>query len=239
MLFYWKKSYVMDAKIFSKFGITVFSITFLFGFLTYRNLLDYYSTADRYFVEFKNGSKQAVKKISCKFPELDPWNSSIMNLIDHPKPLRCNQIQPYLTFIDAKGYLKFNETELLKLKRKNLTDIKCLYRTFDRAYGDKDNEIAYDAIMELTKPTKLSKDLVEIQCTGFDKLSKNLTKFYFDLLAHPTDIHNEQFARPTETRLSVLFMTIDSISYSMFRRHMPRTNEYLTNKMGMFMMKSK
>uniref|UniRef100_A0A915HFL5 Uncharacterized protein n=1 Tax=Romanomermis culicivorax TaxID=13658 RepID=A0A915HFL5_ROMCU len=62
-------------------------------------------------------------------------------------------------------------------------------------------------------------------------------KVYWNIHAHPANKSDRIFNSPTDTQLSVLLLGIDSLSYSMFRRRMPLTNDYIVNNMGMHMFK--
>lgn len=38
---------------------------------------------------------------TCQFPILDPFDKSLLPYVEHPKPLQCRKVQPYLTFVRA------------------------------------------------------------------------------------------------------------------------------------------
>lgn len=213
-------------KFFPKFTLICSTAAFFMLFI-YRRIVD---EVDQ-FSEIGYGEK------ICIFPKLNAWDPTISEYVKHPARLDCNGVQPYLTFIDDYGVLTLNDTETKLLHNQNYSEIKCFYRTFDR--GPKDDEIAYDKQIELIIPTKLSKDLVEVKCTAKNDRGNHIEDFYFNLHAHPVEKQERLFKQPSEQSLSVLLMAIDSISYSMFKRNMPMTYDYVTKEMGMIMFESK
>lgn len=174
----------------------------------------------------------------CTFPKLDPYDPSILKYIQHPQYIQCLHPQPYLTYIDYDGYLRFNETEIENyFENKSYSDLRCFYKTFDR--GETDTETKFHPERQLISPTTLDKDLVEIVCTLRGERSNARKNYYYDIHAHPAKRINQSYAEPTEKQLSVLFMQIDSMSFSSFKRNMPLTHDFVTKEMGMIMMNSK
>lgn len=190
------------------------------------------------FVEIVDNINDTVE--GCLFPDLNPLDPTILEYISHPTRVKCKKMQPYLTFIDADGYLQYNETEYEKYsKEKNYTNIKCVYKTFDRSLGQDDNDWSYATEQKLTRPVKLTRDMVEVSCTAENAKGKKDDKFYYNLHAHPAARDKSVFAKPGKDELSVLLMTIDSVALSVLKRNMPLTYDYVTNNMGMFMFQRK
>lgn len=186
--------------------------------------------------KFKEDKFNHSVKLACEFPKLDAWDPSILQYVQHPAPLNCAQMQPYLTFVDMNGILQFNKTELAHLKKKKYT-VKCFYQTFDMSSVNKSTE--YDSEIELINATTLVKNMVQVHCSAKNKSGQEIKMFYFNLHAHPTAPKPNKFDKPSENQLSVLLMSIDSMSLSMMKRNMPLTYEYVTKEMGMIVLESK
>lgn len=205
--------------------IIIFSLRYSIPHLDYKLL--FYDDDDNFF----------EPKI-CEFPELNPFDPTILEYVKHPSPFHCEKIQPFLTFVDYDGFLRFNETEIALIQNTSIIDIKCYYKTFDRKPGSDDNALQYDEQKLLETPTKLAKDFVDVNCTAKNLNGEFMPNFYWNLHAHPSLREDNYFAHPTENQLSVLLMTIDSVSYSAFKRNMPLTYNYVINEMKMFMLES-
>uniref|UniRef100_A0A915L6J8 Uncharacterized protein n=1 Tax=Romanomermis culicivorax TaxID=13658 RepID=A0A915L6J8_ROMCU len=179
---------------------------------------------------------QTVDK-ACHFPDLDPWHPSLADFITNETVrVSCPQTQANLTYIDTQGFLIFNESQFeefvywLNVKaedEENATlpfSVNCFYWTFDRAPGLDDNNV-----FRIVKT---------FQNCNFYVSDTTDEKVYWNIHAHPANKSDRIFNSPTDTQLSVLLLGIDSLSYSMFRRRMPLTNDYIVNNMGMHMFKT-
>lgn len=170
--------------------------------------------------------------LSCQVPKLNPWDPMILKGIFHPKSMSCKKVQPYLTFIDDDGYLRLNETESKYVLEENNRTFSCYYLTFIRRPISIDSRIQYDDELQLTKPTRLKRDYVRVECY-WGKKTDDSDRFYFNLHAHPSQSRNVSlFNEPTEDQLSVFVYLLDSVSYSSFQRNLPLTLNYTSNVMG-------
>lgn len=174
----------------------------------------------------QSGDESSEEEVECKVPKLDPWHASIRQFIEHPKRLHCDQIQPYMTYIDMHGYFTINKTESDRFKRENVS-FHCKYRTLDRKYGYND-DMWYSNISYLQAPILLDKDAVEVICEYDDD-----TLFYYNVHAHPAYRKDLAFPEPTDDQLSVLVFVVDSVSHSALQRNLPLTYDYVKNVMGM------
>lgn len=84
--------------------------------LTYFILFDFVSsTVDSYLDYFpllKGNIDHSTTLQQCKIPNSDPFDPSLMPFISHPREVLCLRMQPDLTFVDEKGFLSFNKTEM-------------------------------------------------------------------------------------------------------------------------------
>lgn len=64
---------------------------------------------------FKANQKflDTVNATECILPTYDLYDPSILQYVKkHPAPINCEQLQPYLTYMDWNGNLYLNQTEL-------------------------------------------------------------------------------------------------------------------------------
>lgn len=191
------------------------------------------------FYTWINGSS-VESKIGCMFPNVDPFDPTILKLVKHPKPVSCTKVQPYLTYIGLDGYLKINQSEIDALKiYLNISKVECYYGMFDRPSGSNDESFKFTLSERLQKPVRLKMDMVKVICSGVNGSEHATDNLYSNLHAHPAKKQNKTFAKPTEKQLSILLQVIDSVSFSVLKRNMPLTYNYITKNMGMIMFKSK
>lgn len=162
----------------------------------------------------------------CKVPNLDPWDSTILEFVTHERLLWCVQVQENMTFIDMDGYLRINETGIYFFKVFKEPFI-CHYRTF--GLGSRDGEVSYSQDQILTDPVKLKEDYVEVVC----KQNNDTDEFYRNIHIHPVPKENRTFGTPNEDNLTVLIFYLDSVSYSVMQRNLPATYNYTKNVMKM------
>lgn len=168
------------------------------------------------------------EQFACKAPTLNPWDPTIIKFINHPKPIKCDYVQPFLTFVDDEGYLRLNKTEENNILKINITFI-CQYSTFDRKFGGNDEDIQFDDEIVLKTSIKLTKDTVSVKC----KYAHNNEQFYWNVHAHPVNMEELIFALPSEKQLTLLFQLIDSTSHSALQRNLPLTYSVTKDVMGM------
>lgn len=99
---------------------------------------------------------------SCRMPEIDPFDKSILGLIDHPRSVKCRRVQPDFAFVDDDGRLKLNSSAVKKFETDQSTNVSCYYKYFDR--GDTDRDLIYDPDKPLIKAVKLKRPFVKVYC---------------------------------------------------------------------------
>lgn len=218
------------------------SLTTLFRFLVvYLTILSIFvfwnfslCKVPRLIYNFSDGSSMTTltiklnddENVSCKVPQLNPFDQSISKFVYHPRDLKCKKIQPDITFIDMNGYLRFTD-QAQQFLNESVLKFFCHYRTFDRNVGYDDNAIGYSQEIVLVEPVKLTEDSVEVICKMDD------INIYHNIHAHPAEREDRIFAKPNDQQLTVLMFYIDSVSYSVLQRNLPSTFDYTKNVMKM------
>lgn len=194
-----------------------------------------FENVSKYVNEVKSVNVDDV--VACKIPQLNPWDPLILKGIKHPKNLSCEQVQPFMTYVDDYGFLRYNETEKRQLENDN-QNFTCFYYTFDRLNDTEDSLVEYGDEQILIQPVTLDKDFVEVKCV-YNSTDNDENVFYGNLHAHPSDKKDRKFSVPTNDKLSVLMIILDSVSNSALQRNLPLTFNYTANVMGMKYLKGK
>lgn len=177
---------------------------------------------------------------SCSMPVVHPLHPSVWPHLKPTVPIRCKIRQPWLTFVDTEGKLRFNESSGYKL-----SSLRCSYAPTERAGDD---EVKYGDYIPFTHDgTPLPYDVVYVSCRnyfGFPVYSN-----VHAVLRIPTartaknSPHrassnkyasvNSSLSATTSAKLpNVLVFGLDSISRLSMMRLLPRTYTFLTESLG-------
>ncbi|XP_033743775.1 uncharacterized protein LOC117329761 [Pecten maximus] len=161
----------------------------------------------------------------CTLPELDPFDSEIMKLNWHPRPVVCDDSLPFM-YIDRKGFIHLNTTTLA-LKKLTKLDIDCTYQHVER---QGDDDVIFKPEVHFTEPEYVHCDFVVGRCRDqtdqsiYENLLINLNSH---LVFESKNIRNE-----SQQQLSVLILGIDSISRNGALRKLPKTMKYVEDVLG-------
>jgi hypothetical protein len=138
---------------------------------------------------FENGKENGIAGASrndqptCNFPKLDPYDASIRKYISKPNPLICKRIQSDLTYLDDRGILRVNETEM---KSSGYTDLECSARCFDQNTGVDDDTPRFGEWVRFEKQSSMGCQFVEVSlrfsllsCESSASFLQVLKQFYF------------------------------------------------------------
>jgi len=127
---------------------------------------------------------------------------------------------------------------LAELSKNARSTVSCFYLPFGTSESqDDDSHVTFLQPKRLfaNQPFPVEHETFIVNCTTADgKIS-----VYENLHAHPLIKNNKDFAEATEDRLSIELIVVESVSMAQFRRKMPATFDYVTDKMKMFMLKSR
>uniref|UniRef100_A0A7E4W301 Sulfatase domain-containing protein n=1 Tax=Panagrellus redivivus TaxID=6233 RepID=A0A7E4W301_PANRE len=160
---------------------------------------------------------------TCRFPILNPYDSSILKFTRHPRSLKCDFIQPDFTFaLLNKVYL--NTTVAAQYNLHNLQ-----YRHFTRANGT-DSSVFYHKWKPFPSDNELS-------LSGYSgatlKGSYNESNQYSFIYASVEPLYGmKKQSSYSKYRPNVLIIGIDSVSRSNVIRNLPLTYKYLTEITG-------
>lgn len=173
---------------------------------------------------------------SCLYPILVPNEETIKDYTHHNRNINCTKMQEdYVTFDIQTSTFYINQT----LAQLTLgVDIICSYRPFEGTLRPDVQKIAptknWTVITE--KSLVIVDDQFEVNCIAKNDSKEKETVFkwaFAQIGARPN------IAKNTDTRLSLDMILFDSTSLNQFRRHMPKTNDYMTNQMDVFFMEGK
>ncbi|XP_076326451.1 uncharacterized protein LOC143233746 [Tachypleus tridentatus] len=175
------------------------------------------------------------KEQTCHIPRIHPFDSSIWRYLTESKPIRCKYRQPFLTYIDEVGNLRFNETEKGWLGTK-LRTLSCFYEAVLRQNGSDDQIIFGPKSILPPEGAPIRHDFVRVSCVNFAGIS-----VYSNIHAH---IRNTSFFEKPKSKAhndvrkkiyyNVVIFGLDSLSRLSFIRLLPKTYRYLQGNMKGF-----
>lgn len=188
---------------------------------------------------------------SCSLPALHPFHPAVWPYLNPVTPVVCKVRQPWLTYVDSYGNLRFNESSGY-----SLSNLQCSYRTVRRLT---DNKITYSEAVPLTRDRiPLSDGVISVSCSNFLKWP-----VYSNIHAavvrrrpptSPTVIQSHQRTQgPKRHKASsrslrasrkqllgmqskqlpnVLIFGLDSVSRLSMMRFLPKTYDYLVTQLN-------
>lgn len=186
---------------------------------------------------------------SCSLPALHPFHPAVWPYLNPVTPIVCKVRQPWLTFIDSYGNLRFNESSGY-----SLSSLRCSYKSVQRVT---DNEIAYSDAVPFTKDkVPLNDEVITVSCS-------NVLKWPVYSNVHAVVVRRSSPVRPKvtasnrrtraptsdassrgTTRASrkprikpsqlpnVLIFGLDSVSRLSMMRFLPKTYDYLVTQLN-------
>lgn len=163
----------------------------------------------------------------CKLHELDPWDRTLSQYLKTPQPIQCAQ-KYSLFFVDQNGYLQFNKTAVSQY---SISSLKCMYHVIDRVDGDQDIRLRPGIAFE--PPVFVNNRVFRVICNTVDL--KTVYDFvHFNIMWNESKSREESVAYETDTKLSVLYLGLDSASRSHALRKLPKSYKYLKEQLGAY-----
>lgn len=105
---------------------------------------------------------------SCSLPRVHPFDPSILPYLSQPRPIVCKIRQPFLTYVDEEGRLRWNSTALEE-SGYGLNSLSCRYQSISRPPKD---DFSVVEGPELPFPNDergvlLDDDFVSVSCYNF------------------------------------------------------------------------
>ncbi|XP_050032860.1 uncharacterized protein [Dermacentor andersoni] len=169
----------------------------------------------------------------CSLPVVHPLHPSVWPHLKRTVPIHCKVRQPWLTFVDVRGNLRFNYSSGYKL-----SSLRCSYTPAERAGDDR---IKYGGSVPFTRDgTPLAHDVVYVSCRNYFEIpiySNVHAVLRIPKTENLRDTHGGKQASPplpsdTQDRPSVLVFGLDSISRLSMMRLLPKTYTFLTDVLG-------
>ncbi|KAL1475128.1 hypothetical protein MTO96_037515 [Rhipicephalus appendiculatus] len=164
----------------------------------------------------------------CSLPVVHPLHPSVWPHLKRTVPIQCKVRQPWLTFLDSRGNLRFNHSSGYKLG-----SLRCTYTPAER---DGDDRVKYRDPVPFTRDeTPLQHDVVYISCRNYFEIP--VYSNVHAVLRIPKSIRHRSSMRtssPPEPQdpPSVLVFGLDSISRLSMMRLLPKTYTFLTDVLG-------
>ncbi|XP_065310750.1 uncharacterized protein [Dermacentor albipictus] len=178
-----------------------------------------------------------IHTAGCQVPQFDPFDPSVKPYVRrHLEGGGWCQGKPNFLSI-RKGYTAILE-EKLEEHGVRPEDLLCFYQEIKRnqTAANPENVTAYGNRQPLLFDKPLQEEFVSVECST--RQSPNQT-FHSQFLLNPIikkDVE-ERCEKANSTvlhKLSVLVLGLDSVSYLNLNRHLPRTAQFLREKLGAF-----
>ncbi|KAL1480614.1 hypothetical protein MTO96_050880 [Rhipicephalus appendiculatus] len=164
----------------------------------------------------------------CSLPVVHPLHPSVWPHLKRTVPIQCKVRQPWLTFVDIRGNLRFNHSSGYKLE-----SLRCTYTPAERNGDDK---VIYGDPVPFTRDeTPLQHDVVYVSCRNYFEMP--VYSNVHAVLRIPKSIRQRSSmmtSSPPEPQdpPSVLVFGLDSISRLSMMRLLPKTYTFLADVLG-------
>lgn len=165
----------------------------------------------------------------CTFPNFDPFDPRWKSFFFKESPIACGEKQPYLTFVDAQGYIRINESGVREAGLRD-DEYECMYSFIRRKPGT-DDEILFSYPQVFRKKEKLKEGFVRAQCVT--RPARALIYETGHAFVPPMSRELSARVQPASPlRPSVLLIGLDSMSRLNFIRQLPKTHGLLKDVFG-------
>jgi hypothetical protein len=142
-----------------------------------------------------------------------------MKYVYHPKPIECDST-PSLVYIDAEGMLQFNTTITDKLEQ-----LDCAYRIVKR---NGENDVTILPQTPFVHPVYIPSDCINVKCmvkreTVQDNILHNID--------YKSVMEKKKIQRESNEHLNLFMFGFDSVSRLAAERKLPKTMNYIRNKL--------
>ena len=162
--------------------------------------------------------------LSCRIPQIDPFEAHIRKYLRHPRSFKCKKIQEYFSYIDhATNTVRLNVT----LFARNVSRVTCYWKHISKRAGAK-NGISETKAQPLFKdPVTFGESgMIQVEC--YQKRKKKERRVYFNIHGKSQPLpKTRSLHKPDEKQLSVYMVFFESMSTARFKRHMKSLNGFM------------
>lgn len=156
---------------------------------------------------------------TCILPDLNPFDKSVMKYVYHPKPIECDPT-PSLVYIDAEGMLQFNTTITDKLDQ-----LDCSYRIVKR---NGENDVTILSQTPFIHPVYIPSDCINVKCMVKRETVQDIILYNID---YKSVMEKKKIQRESNEQLNLFMFGFDSVSRLAAERKLPKTMNYIRNKL--------
>lgn len=162
---------------------------------------------------------------SCSLARVHPLHPAVWPHLKTTQPIVCKVRQPWLTYVDLDGQLRFNRSSGYELK-----SLSCSYKPIRRVTDDLLEQ--GDSLPFVSDPTPLLDDVVAVRCANFlgVPIYSNIHAVIQPLRQDANKLPQEFQAQPPMP--NVLVFGLDSVSRLSMMRLLPKSYEFLVNQLG-------
>ena len=179
----------------------------------------------------------------CKFPEIDPFDTSIETYLFRYDPVDCSTEWP--NFVSLENDELVIDTEKVKETLANLSlstgELEfCQYNVLARDPTDDHKAYVVGRSAQFNTSLELDKSVEDVRVDCYEVNGTVISRSYFSIVRvqpEKEQLYQELYKahldkhQPAET-LSILMLGLDGLSRQHFARAMPKTREFLLKELG-------
>lgn len=176
----------------------------------------------------ESGINSDENQVECRIPDIPVHSPEMMAFLAHEQPIHCDDLQAWVTC--GTNEIKPWLCSISKKIVDRLGHITCDFTEIIRTDND------FDVIRVRSTRSKDDYELIESDFVSVKCWTDNWTdrKFWNGLLTgiRKINVEGEMPKQQKELPFNVIMFGLDSLSRNAFMRKLPKTYEYLTEKLG-------
>uniref|UniRef100_A0A914WHD5 Uncharacterized protein n=1 Tax=Plectus sambesii TaxID=2011161 RepID=A0A914WHD5_9BILA len=185
-----------------------------------------------------NGSDSAFShplENTCKYPVIYTDEKDIQPFVEHYREVKCVSDQPNLVSMDREGYI-YVHRDFDKQRQKKVPKFSCFYRALTGSLFPHVTDFKWSGEQhEIPKNERywINEDQFVVRCfnSSLNHLKKHNSSIIFERAYAHFANKNKTYADAAPDKLSLSILVLDSTSLNQFRRHAPRTMDFM-EKLG-------
>ncbi|XP_046398824.1 uncharacterized protein LOC124165441 [Ischnura elegans] len=174
----------------------------------------------RFMEEYDTDNERQALGGKCVMPPYDAHDPRFLQYVHSFPPINCGNVQPYLTYMDRDGYIRWNSSGIKAIGLRN-SELRCFYQEVWRVELD-DLHVKLESPIEFRNATKVNSDFVAVECRRSPNGEVIYKMFHSQVPALASKDLSGRKKGP-----SILILAFDSMSRLNFINQLPNTYRFL------------
>lgn len=173
-------------------------------------------------------SLYTINTTGCKIPYLEIDDEEIVNLLHEIDSYSCSDKPPLIESNLTSLYV--NESVLKNYGVNSVNEIKCFYKSFERVVPkelEEDHIVKYGEPIHFISSINITDEFVRVECSYN---GRKYIDYHSFIPLKPTEYDTKR--NPSDNKLNIIMVGIDTLSRLHLQRKMPKTVRYLKEKLG-------